>query len=614
LKSRNVAREDVEIVNCTDDDPCFALALRDSVLKDYAETSLNYHARAEYNERMIIGDQLISLGADGTISDAQLGDNTATTSRNLMRNLALTWTARVLEDRPDVKAYPATPGIDVNRAEVANRLLRYIHQHHDFDELCFRAGMLVQPHSVVGFKTVWDPLGGPWSPATPRVDEAGNIVLDETGQPVTDPPQRLGDVRLETCSLFDYGTDGSEEIEDSEYCWFRNFITQPEARMMYRAQDIDDEPATRPYRTIWGAERQGVEVFELWWRKGARFPNGLFIQIVGDVVIQARDFPYEHGELPLSVWKCGPRRASPFGSTHVDDAVKVQIEINEVVTARRRQVREIASVKFVAPSQIIDDIMASNQMIKCDNPDQMAAIRYITPPDIAAPLMTSLDDNTNTIFQLWGLSEMLAGGEVGKSTAAKAIAYLTKLDADKRSGTARSLGKAITRVFRQALRLLQQYVQAPRLVQIVGDESEASVVEFIGADLDGVDVMLEPAAGFERFSATRAQAAQDQQMQGSQDPGLPELAQTGLSTTTEDAAAQRSVEAQVMAAMKGVPVEADPEVDAATAIQVLLPFAQHPAVAPLLQQYRQKQQQQQTQQNQAQQLSQAPGQVMGGQQ
>ena len=67
----------MEIVNCTDDDPCFALALRDSVLKDYAETSLNYHARAEYNERMIIGDQLISLGADGTISDA----SSATTLR-----------------------------------------------------------------------------------------------------------------------------------------------------------------------------------------------------------------------------------------------------------------------------------------------------------------------------------------------------------------------------------------------------------------------------------------------------------------------------------------------------------------------------------------------------
>lgn len=599
------AKFDVEIAGSTDEYPPTALALREECKRSYSEHAMRYLAQAEFNERMIIGDQFITLDGDSGIVDASWATGVPKIQRNLLRNLALTWSARSLEDRPAIRAYPSQPGTDVGAARVSNRLLDFCHQRHDFDDLCFRAAMLVQPHSGVGFKVTWDSLDGPEGEDEPILGEDGAPEVSEDGSPRT-YKRRLGDVRWDLCSVFDYGTDGAEDVEDAEWCYFTRYLSLAEARAIYRAAGIDADPGRKQYTTVWGVQREGVEAFELWFRRCARFPQGLFLQIIGDVVVEARSHPYEHGELPLAVWKAGHRRDSPFGSTHVDDAVVLQRQINEAVSAMARQVREVATIKVLLPPDVHQAWSDGNQMIAIADPSIAKECRYLEPPDIAPVLRSSLEDSVQALYTVFGLNEILTGAEnIGKNTAAKSIAFLNKLDSMKMSGSARSLGKAILRVMRQTLKLYQQYVDIPRVIQIAGQENMADAVTFSKADIAGVDVRLEASTGIERYAASQAaEAAQANEKAPSLDLG--ERATTGLTESTGQAAARQMVQEQIRTIMQGgQATPPDPNADPDIAIRELIPFLQAhgqsqlgPQLMQLMQAYQQMAAQRSAQQTQ----------------
>lgn len=565
----------------------------------WEKRSQKYLARAQYNERMVLGEHFIEIGGNWEIQDIEdWPDHVPKTSRNHLRNLSLTWSSRITKDAPWVKCWASEPGIDQQRAEVANKVLENCRQQHDFEDLCFRAAEWVQSHTAVGFKVVWDPLIGPPSKGVPRYDEAtglpmydadGNPILDNVGEP-------LGDVRWDLVSIFDYGTDGSENIEDASWCFFTRMADEFEARALLSAAGIEPKPQIEHYVDTWGEKREGVCITELWWRPGARFPKGLYCVQVGNQPISAVPFPYEHGELPLAVWKCGTRRNSAFGSSHVDDAVGIQRAINENVAALQTQSRQISSQKLVAPQVVIDAWENGNQMVSVETMEQAQIIKYIEPPPRSMVLVQSLEDNEKALYTVYGLNEVLSGAENVKSgTSAKSIAYLNELDSMKMAGASRSLQKTITRIARQTLKLYQQWVQAPRLAQIAGDQGLAAALEFSGADLAGVDVKLEASSARSGMRAEAAQTAQDQIAAGNPDPALAETVQTGVQDTAFARASRDIARAQAEAALRGEPQKADQEVDANVAVTELTQIAQANRGNPqlmvlmsLLQEYRSK--------------------------
>jgi len=551
-----------------------ALGLIASCRKEWEESALKYLATAEYNERMISGDQFVSLSENYEISDLEWSDSVPRVRRNLLSNLALTWAARMLEDRPRVQCWPARPGAAEAAAQVASQVLDYQMQAGDFDDLCFTAAMLVQMHSVVGFKAVWDPRRGPASPGYAMGDDATQLpILDGDGNPrlfgVGEPE---GEVSWQLVTVFDFGMPPqTERIEDAKWCFFKSYVAPHEARRILREKGIDADVSEKQHETIWGLRDRGVECIEYWHVPCPRFPKGLFISTCSGHVVELQAFPYHHGELPLSLWKCRARRNSCFGATHVDDAVPIQIAINEDASSIRRQVREISSIKLLIPSSIAADLEHGNQVLKLDHPDLMAQVRYVDPPDVANVLKSSLDDNVRALYDVFGLSEQLTGASsVGSATAAKAIAYLTKLDSMKTSGASRSLGTMIQRLCRQTLKLVQQYVVRERLLQIAGQSGGWEVLQFQGSDIDGVDVRLEPASGMARYRATVAQAAQDQMTAtGQSTPALQHQAQTGLEQQPDEALMRDLLEQQMQAAMRGEQVQPDPRVSPQLAYETL---------------------------------------------
>lgn len=527
------------------------------LLEECKEVVEKYAARylttAEYNERMCNGDQFIEVNDSFEIGPSSSDPSSLKLSRNLLRNLRLTWSSRILEDRPNVQFWPTSPGADQIKTEVCSKVWEHICQVNDFDDLCFQAAELVQPHSAVGIKPVWDPLRGPRDP--------------ETGK-------TLGEVRWQLVSIFDYGTDGAEDIEDSKWVYFSKYVDEWDARTLLDAAGIKDPPTLDSYNDIWGVEKNGVQLYELWVRPDDyRFPNGLYAVIVGNHVVEARDFPYNHGELPIAIWKCGARRNSPYGSTHVDDATPIQKLINECVMALGSQARLINSVKLLAHPSVIEAWQHGHQRIPVADAQMAQHTRYLEPPDRVKVLVTTLDDAVQALFAVFGLNEMLTGAENIKSgTAAKSIAYINKLDSMKMAGAARSLAKAIKRVASQSIKLTQQYVQAPRLLNMIGGGSSMPVEMFIGADVAGVDVIVQPSSGVETLRASMAENA-NTQMQGpaGPNPQLQAQSQTGIKDSAYNQSQREMVYAQIQAVLSGQEQPSPlPDVDANVAVDTII--------------------------------------------
>lgn len=581
--------------------------------------AMKYWSQAQYNERMTVGDQKGILSATWQfVDDSSWPADIPFNSRNYLRNLQLTWSSRILEDRPSLKCYPSEPGVDMIRADMCDKILDYVRQNQDWDDLCFAAANLVQIHSCVGIKTVWDPLWGPPSQGIPVFNEMGIPEIDpETGLQVRERVgEPLGDVRWEVVSIFDYGTDGSENIEDSKWVYFTKFIDKFDAEQLLRAQGIEEKIECTKYEDNWGTEREGVKVTELWWRPDYRFPQGVYAVTIGDYALSAQPFPYTHKELPIAVWKCGPRRGSPYGSTHVDDAVYIQRTVNEITGAMSRQARQIRDTKLLGPSSVIDAIEDGNHMIKVDSIEQSNAVRYLETPDMARVLVTSLEDNVKALFAIFGLNEMLTGADNVKSgTAAKSIAYLNKLDSMKMAGASRSLSKAILRTMRQTLKLYQQYVKAPRIAHITGNNNLYNPLLFTSADISGVDVRLEPISGFSNMRATMVENAQTQMQTMGPTPELQSQAKTGLPQTAFDKAQREMVQAEIQSILQGQPVEPDQSIDANIAVDEIMGIMSNyrgtqfePALRQLLMTYMQAAQSQQADPNMQQEGNEVNGQ------
>jgi hypothetical protein len=569
-----------------------------------------YLARAEFNERTMHGDQWVDIDQDFEVHDTAWPSWSTKSTRNLLKNLILTYASKLTEDRPFVRASPTTPTGDIRKAEIATAILKYYQIASEWDDKSFQAAVHAQTHGSIGFKVVWDPLAGVWDEGKPVVDELTGVqAVDETGAPMLQGSGWSGSLRIDVVSIFEFGTDGSQDVDRSNYVWFSRHADIYEAKALMRAAGYNEQEveglSSEEYTDIWGDKKEGIPLTELWYKPGFRFPDGLFAVQVGEYVVALEDFPYDHGQLPIAIAKIGDRRGSPFGSSHVNDAAPIQRSINKNVTALDRQSEMIAKVYLMAHGSVIEAIQegsADHGMIPMNSPEWSQYTRYLEPPNRISVLVSSLEDNTNALFAVFGLNELLTGAESMKSgTAAKSIAFLNKLDSMKMAGASRSFNSAIRRVWGMAMKLCQQYMPEEIFVEMTGaDGSEIEI--FRSQDFDGLDVFLENTSGFDYFSATGQENAQANMQMMGPTPDLMDRANTGLKQGRYQNADKKVVRAMVNAAVSGQPVELDQNVDPNTAIEELtIAYSENSgtqaamAIQSLIQQYKQLQQQAMTQ-------------------
>lgn len=525
------------------------------------------HRRAVKNELLFHGQSLDGLDDVSYSADYRV-------SRNYLRNMVKTWSARALEDRPMIKAYPThAEARDLGTAKVANAFMEYQYQMQSLDKLLWDAAVLVQLHGKTAIKVTWDPSKGKevWAPA---IDDFSKLrVTDDDGNPMMDNLGPEGEISWDHCSVFDYDYGGSDRVDDADWCVFYKYIDRYHAMELVRnAHNKHVEIAEQRYTDPSGQQRTGVKVVEFWYRPGPRLPDGLYALVVDEYLVLAVDYPYDHNQLPLVEWRMDQIRGTSWCTSHVDDAIPLQRHINEKEAAKAETVRKTGVPKGLGLPEIIEAWSSGIHQITVDSVNSVQqGYKYLEPPEPNPLVFGTQGEDVQAMFDIFGLNEVVTGKDSVKSgTSAKQIAYLNRLDSMKLSGAIRDLEQALMRGWRMSLSLARQYVTAERMLSIVGPGAEPDLQMFNGASLDGVDLTLEPQTGAERFRAQTAAEAEQDLQSGKISPQVAmERAETGLGTSMGDASQERMAGQLIMGALNGQQVQPDPNISPAVALRVI---------------------------------------------
>jgi hypothetical protein len=140
----------------------------------------------------------------------------------------------------------------------------------------------------------------------------------------------------------------------------------------------------------------------------------------------------------------------------------------------------------------------------------------------------------------------------------------------KHAGTARSIEAFLLRVWELTLNLIQRYYTYPRLVSLVGEDGKMLSMDFVGADVNGIDIRLEPRAGAERMHAQKAQNIVERAQQGLEDPAsVPERSLTGVELTSEQSNKIEQINDQIEMVMAGQQSQPIEDLDPSLASQII---------------------------------------------
>jgi len=527
--------------------------LIEELYKKGATARSRFLVKADRNERYVHGEQYQDINRlTGVLQDVPWQSYVPKVTVNLLRNLVLTWTSRLLRNRPSVSAYPHNGEIaDMTSASAASTIIEFFEHDIDIDDMMFEMVSRGCAHGVGGVKLVYDP-------------DDDNVTWD----PIT---------------IFDFVMDPQNNPQDSVWLIYEKYIDEAEANMLLREAGSTTRATPEQYYVGVNDYRQGVKVRELWYRPDPRIPAGLYCLEVSGEITTAMDYPYifkrlespgdtqEESFLPIALFTVDPVRGTVYGDTWVNDAVPTQRQINEVESTLTKLRRDTAGAKLVAPGSIANAIDTGNQILKVDDPMQAQMIRYMEPPRINNLLFQDREVLQKRMYDLAGLNELMVGAEAAKSgQSAKTIAYLSELDGMKQSGTARSIEKFLLEAWRKTLVLVRNYYTEPRLLTIIGEDNVLAQTSFLGTDIDGVGLRLEPRSGKARYSASKEEDIINQSKMGIRDASeARSMVQTGSTETAEDQR-QNSVMAEVVSAvLKGADPFVDETVDPSFAVEYL---------------------------------------------
>ena len=549
---------DVDLKTKGDEDSLTVLELLDELKESGEKAASKYLTLAERNELYVSGDQFQDVDKrSGVIDDVPWNVDVPKVSHNLVRNLVLTWCQRLLKDRPSVTAYPnSAEPVDVSSARTAASLIEYMEKENHIDQMMFEILRSSCSHGIGGLKVYYDP---------------------KTDRVVWDP-----------VNIFDLFIDPDGDFDTAQWVVFRRYVNRHDAKQMLKKVKGSPDPEVGEYTVGDNETREGVEVYEVWHLPNSRLEKGLYALIVGEHVVDHMDYPYIFndveaisddgdkvtstvGRLPVALFRLGEIRGTVYGDTWMNDAVPIQRQINEIESVLVKLRRDTGAVRLIAPGNLAELWDTESHIIKMDDPVKAQMIRWIDPPRINEILFKDRERLERRLYDIAGLNEVLTGAESAKSgTSAKQIAYLSELDGMKHAGTARNIEKFMSNLWETTIKLVQKYYTMPRLIKIVGEDKAITSIPFLGADIEGVDVRIEPRAGTERYHAQKSANVIERAQAEMEDPAAAaERSLTGLDVTQDQARQQMMINQQIQMAASGQVVQPQQGIDPAFASMLI---------------------------------------------
>lgn len=446
------------------------------------------------NEKFVQGDQWTTAGAQKGTRRHQgdaFYDNEGIPriAVNLLRNLESTWSALLVKDRQDAKAVAANDDpLATYRADLANQLIDYFIHELDTASKVHKTATYSLDHGTAGLKVLYSPS--------------------------------LESVTLEPVTVFDYVIDPTPDWHNAKWVMFTSHIDEEEAEALYEASvpPIQKEPKPEKWKNSAGEDMEGVPQQELWMKPCRDYPKGLFACVVGGQVVETMDYPYifsrdgdgkDEALLPIVLMKTREVRGSPYGGTPLTDCVALQRSYNEIVSRDVKFIRNTTNTHLLLPTSMkkhADPMQDSVLYVSAADAQSGAAaqIRYTEPPARSPVIAEMRDFFERSMSKVIGINDVTSGQKTG-SISGRAIENIVELDAQKNADATKSLEVMVLDMWRLILDLVRRYYTVPRKMKMMHRPS-ADVLLFDSADIQGVDVRLEPGSEIDRLSSVAEQA------------------------------------------------------------------------------------------------------------
>jgi hypothetical protein len=480
-------------------DVYFAAAPSNEIGARLAAKARDHHERSRSSGRLqkIIKSHALSVGATvndtgavawGLVTGGEQGELVHSVEnhyRALGNNVINLTTA----ERPTIQCSAANRDVaSLDASMLADGLLDYYLARRGVEVLLKRACKRGVYQSEGFIYVPWDPSAG--EPHMPVMDEETGEVTGQT---------KTGDVGFHCLGPLDVVRDEwAESWETLNWVMVRLWVSKYDliARYPELATEIEGMGVkSESYRIGFGARCEDTDLIECWeffHKKTDSMPDGRMVSFLSaDVVLY--DGPTPYSDLPVYPLFPDELDGTPFGDTPMFDLMGPQDAINGIDTAviTNQLGRGIGNLLVPDGADVsVDQLAGSMNAITYKGEKEPSPLEY---PPVPSDLYQSKKDKVAAMEMLSGVSSVTRGApneSVGADSSGAKLALIDAKSIQNNSGLEKSYVGLVRNVCLAILHRLRDFGgDVQRQAKLVGKNNQHMLREFVGADLDGIDLV-----------------------------------------------------------------------------------------------------------------------------
>lgn len=404
---------------------------------------------------------------------------------NHLYDMTETKVAQMTRIKPAIEILPTNQEFgDKNAARATKMLLDHLWYVNDFDSLHTE----IQRHKKIFGEAYlfieWNKDKGDLHP------DAGSIVLDEDGEPIeVDPNLKVGDVCYRTVLPWRLLLQLQDKFEDTDYCFEVKIEHIEDLKKEYpsKASKIkaDKDAFAFDISTLENTRLEETSVVFYFYHRHSKFsPEGAYLKFTKDVILEDKELPYTHGELPFE-------RITDLDIPDVQHGVSVYEQVkpiqnmhDNISTLLTKNLYMMGHAKWIMPKGAckIDSLGNDNTIVQYQGPVPPQMVQTTPNPPEAYAFRDKLREEQDQIFGVHGVSR---GQPPAGVTAGIALQFLNEQEAERATNEVTKTNNFIRRVAKKTLAVAGDFYEAEdgRLLRILGEDNRYLIRHFDAANL-----------------------------------------------------------------------------------------------------------------------------------